>query len=79
MEHSEIVKTNENGRYELTEKGEKMYKRGWIYYERNWYDEDVVRKYTVIISFTALLVAMIGNENIWKAIKFLWRLIYRVI
>jgi hypothetical protein len=68
-----------NREYVVSEKGERMYKRGWVYMERKWYDEDVVRKYTVIISLTALVVAIAGNNNIWYAIKFLWQQLWRVL
>jgi hypothetical protein len=61
----------------LSKRGNEMLKRGWIYYERYWYDADYVRKYTVIISIIALIVSTIGNETIWKAVKYIYGLILR--
>ena len=78
MEDSEIIKDNGKRQYGLTEKGEKMYKRGWIYYERHWFDDGFIRKYTFIISIIALLISIIGNNNIWSAVKFLWQLLCKV-
>ena len=66
-----------DGRYILTERGKKVYKRGWIYHERKWYDADIIRKYSFILSVIAILLSIIGTENLRAGIIYLWQLICR--
>ncbi len=61
----------------VSDRGKEMYKRGWVNFENHWYDADYVRKYTVIISLIALIVSIIGNENIWKAVKYAYGLLLK--
>ena len=67
----------DNKRLIVSDRGKEMYKRGWVYSENHWYDADYVRKYTVIISLIALIVSTIGNENIWKAVKYIYGLLLK--
>lgn len=67
----------DNKRLIVSDRGKELYKRGWIYSENHWYDADYVRKYTVIISLIALIVSTIGNENIWKAVKYIYGLLLK--
>jgi hypothetical protein len=76
LKSEEVLDVNEKDRkYILSKKGEMMYKRGWVYVGKKWYDEDRVRKYALIISLLALIISVIGNDNIWKGIKYLWQLL----
>ncbi|SBW05591.1 hypothetical protein [uncultured Dysgonomonas sp.] len=66
-------------RYILSEKGEIMYKRGWIYHNIKWYDTGLIRKYSFIISILALIVAGVGSENIVTGLKWLMKVIGNII
>ena len=60
----------------VSKKGKMMLRRGWVNYERHWYDAEYIRKYTFIISIIALIVAVVGNENIWMLFKWIFKLLF---
>jgi hypothetical protein len=65
----------ETRKYVVSNKGNAMYKRGWVYYERRWYDADIIRKYSFVLSVIALLLSIIGIDNIQSWLIELWKLI----
>ena len=74
MQEDGILDINsENKRYIVSQKGRELYKRGWLYHERRWYDADYIRKYTFIISLTALFLSIIGTDNLRNFIIYIWK------
>lgn len=65
-----IIEYKNNG-YVLTKRGRAIYKRGWVEYKINKYDNP---KYPLLVSITALIISIIGTENIWKGITWIWNL-----
>ena len=57
--------------YRLTGRGKDAIRRGWVHRNCKWYNTGKAAKYAVVISIIALLVAIIGNNNIWSVVKFL--------
>jgi hypothetical protein len=72
-----ILEVNQTGKYIVSERGNKIYKRGWVYHERRWYDADIIRKYSFILSIIALMLSIIGTDNIRKWAIYLWQYISR--
>jgi hypothetical protein len=77
MREDGILEADKAGRYVVSDKGKKMYKRGWIYHERHWYDADIIRKYSFVLSVLALLLSIIGTDNLRNAVKNIWQLLFQ--
>ena len=60
-----------NNVYVLTKRGKALYKRGWVEYKINKYDNP---KYPLLVSILALIISIIGTDNIWKGITWIWDL-----
>lgn len=60
-----------NNVYVLTKRGKALYKRGWVEYKINKYDNP---KYPLLVSILALIISIIGTDNIWKEITWIWDL-----
>lgn len=60
-----------NNVYVLTKRGKALYKRGWVEYKINKYDNP---KYPLLVSILALIISIIGTDNIWKGITWIWNL-----
>lgn len=76
MRQEGLVYVNKRRRYRLTERGEKILKRGWIYSEKKWYDEPKIRKYSFILSVLAIIISLVGTDNIRRLFWYLWHLVF---
>lgn len=62
--------------YSITPKGLAVLKRGWVEWKINKYANP---KYSLFISIMALAVAIIGNNNIWNFLKWIYNSIENII
>jgi hypothetical protein len=62
--------------YKATKRGLRAVKRNWLYTEKHWYDADIIRKWSFILSVTAFIVSIAGPDNIRSFITYLFNLAF---
>jgi hypothetical protein len=76
LHEREYLEIDARGQYSIAPKGVKAVKRNWLYTEKHWYDADIIRKWSFILSVTAFIVSIAGPDNIRSFITYLFNLAF---